>query len=128
MTWQNLHVRLNSFLGKSVGVICQNFHVRKCQSGGALGQLSKLDSDNDQTLQFMIRRTRTIGSEHISLGSPSPSISIAEIEQRHVDDLAFTDFRKKIGKAFSNYFNEHIKFNAVDQVCRQRFLNSVKII
>ena len=91
---------------------------------------SKLDSDNGQILQVVVRRTQTtnIGSEHISLGSPSPSISIAEIEQRRVDDLAFTNFRKKIGKAFSNYFNEHIKFNAVDQVCRQRFLNSIKII
>jgi len=34
-----------------------------------------------------------------------------------------TDFRKKIGKAFSNYFNEIIKFNGVDQVCGQRFLD-----
>jgi len=86
---------------------------------------SKLDSDDGQ---IVVRQTKnTIGSEHISLGSPSPSISIAEIEKRHMDDFAFTDFCKKIGKAFSNYFNERIKFNAVDQVCRQRFLNLSKL-
>jgi len=80
--------------------------------------------DDDQNVQVATRRTQsTIGSEHVSLGSPSPSITIAEIEQRRVDDLSFTDFRKKIGKAFSNYFNEIIKFNGVDQVCGQRFLD-----
>jgi hypothetical protein len=89
---------------------------------------SKLDSDNGQIIQVVVRRTQNTGSKHISLGSPSPSISIAEIEQWHMDDLTFTKFHKKIGKAFSNYFNEHIKFNAVNQVCRQRFLNSVKIM
>jgi len=57
-----------------------------------------------------------IGSEHVSLGSPSTSVSIGEIEQQHVDSPSFTNFRKKIGNAFSNYFNENIKFNAVDQV------------
>ena len=96
---------------------------------GDLKAQSTLNSNDDQIIQAVVRQTQnTIGSEHISLGSPSSSISIAKIEQRCMDDLAFTDFRKKIGKAFSNYFNEHIKFNVVDQVCRQRFLNSVKII
>lgn len=80
---------------------------------------SILDSDTNGNIQIPAPRTRfTIGSEHVSLGSPSPSVSIAEIEQRRVDDLAFTGFRKKIGKSFSGYFNEIIKFNAGDQVCR----------
>ena len=80
--------------------------------------------NDDQNIQVATRQTQsTIGSKHVSLGSPSPSITIAKIEQWHVDDLSFTNFRKKIRKAFSNYFNEIIKFNSVDQVCRQRFLD-----
>jgi len=59
---------------------------------------------------------RLIGSEHVSLGAPSPSVTIAEVEQRCVDNVVFTDFRKKIGKAFSNYFNENIRFNMDDEV------------
>ena len=57
-----------------------------------------------------------IGSEHVLLGSSSALVSIGEIEQQHVDNPSFTNFHKKIGKAFSNYFNEIIKFNAADQV------------
>jgi hypothetical protein len=83
-------------------------------------------TDNPVDIQVVARRTQNspqsiIGSEHVSLGSPSASVSIAEIEQRRVVDLTFTDFRKKIGKAFSNYFNESIKFNATDQVCEHPF-------
>ena len=38
--------------------------------------------DDDQNIQVATRQTQsTIGSEHVSLGSPSPSITIAEIEQ-----------------------------------------------
>ena len=57
---------------------------------------------------------------------PSPFFSIGEIELQHVDDRSFSDFHKKIGKAFSNYFNENIKFNVVDQVWKINF-SSVKI-
>ena len=57
-----------------------------------------------------------IGSEHVSLGSSSALVSIGKIEQQHVDNPSFTDFCKKIGKAFSNYFNKIIKFNVADQV------------
>jgi hypothetical protein len=63
-----------------------------------------------------------IGSEHVSLGSPSTVVSIGEIERQHADNPSFTNFRKKIGNAFSNYFNENIKFNAVDQVCENNFV------
>ena len=78
----------------------------------------KLNDSDD--LQVVSHRTQNlhksiIGSEHVSLGSPSTVVSIGEIEQQH-DNPSFTNFRKKIGNAFSNYFNENIKFNAVDQV------------
>jgi hypothetical protein len=74
-------------------------------------------NDDVQVSHRMQKSHRSIiGSEHVSLGSPSTSISIGEIEQQHVDNPSFTNFRKKIGNAFSNYLNEHIKFNAVDQV------------
>lgn len=73
--------------------------------------------NNVNDLRIVSHRIQSIiGSDHVSLGSPSTSVSIGEIEQQHVDNLSFSDFRKKIGKAFSNYFNENIKFNAVDQV------------
>src|SRR6266568_4308988 len=86
---------------------------------GNLKAQSLLDSNNDQIIYAVVGQTQnTIESKHISLGSPSSSISIAEIEQRCMDDLIFTNFHKKIGKAFSNYFNEHIKFNVISQVCR----------
>ena len=78
---------------------------------------SQVDSDLTQDL----KRRSIIGSEHVSLGSPSTLVSIAEIEQQHVDNASFTDFRKMIGKAFSNYFNENIKFNALDQVLENDF-------
>lgn len=78
---------------------------------------SQVDSDLTQDL----KRRSIIGSEHVSLGSPSTLVSIAEIEQQHVDNASFTDFRKKIGKAFSNYFNKNIKFNALDQVWENDF-------
>lgn len=85
----------------------------------------KLDDDNLQVISHGTRNLRQsrsiIGSEHVSLGSPSALVSIGEIEQQHVDDRSFIDFRKKIGKAFSNYFNENIKFNAVDQVWENNF-------
>jgi hypothetical protein len=81
---------------------------------------------NDDDLQVVSHGTQNlrgsiIGSEHVSLGSPSALVSIGEIEQQHVDDRSFIDFRKKIGKAFSNYLNENIKFNAVDQVWENNF-------
>ena len=78
---------------------------------------SQVDSDLTQDLKHW----SIIGSEHVSLGSPSTLVSIAEIEQQRVDNASFTDFRKMIGKAFSNYFNENIKFNALDQVLENDF-------
>ena len=86
-------------------------------------KVSSTDSNlnNDQIVQVGARWNQnsplsTIGSEHVALSSPSPSVSIAKTEQRRMNDLAFTNFHKKIGKAFSNYFNENIRFNVVDQV------------
>ena len=83
---------------------------------------AKLDPSSDQIVGVSMppdahNSTRLIGSEHVSLGAPSPSVTIAKVEQRRVDDVVFTDFRKKIGKAFSNYFNENIRFNVDDEVC-----------
>ena len=78
-----------------------------------------IDPSDDQIVSIStpLVDTRPInGSEHVSLGAPSPSVTIAGVEQRRVDDIVFMDFRKKIGKAFSNYFNENIRFNADDEV------------
>ncbi|KIM45701.1 hypothetical protein M413DRAFT_430427 [Hebeloma cylindrosporum] len=63
-----------------------------------------------------------IGSDHVLLGAQSPSVSIAEVELRRMDDVVFTDFRKKIGKAFSNYFNENIRFSADEEITPYKML------
>jgi hypothetical protein len=94
----------------------------------AFNDKAKSDSDPSSDLDQIVsvslpldvhqlQSTRLIGSEHVSLGAPSPSVTIAEVEQRRVDDEVFMDFCKKIGKAFSNYLNERISFNADDEVC-----------
>jgi len=74
------------------------------------------DSDDLQAVSWTHQMRSIIGSEHVSLGSPSKLVSIGEIERQHADNPSFTNFRKKIGNAFSNYFNENIKFNTADQV------------
>ena len=79
-----------------------------------------IDPSDDQIVSIstpLVDTQLINGSEHVSLGAPSPSVTIAGVEQWHVDDVVFMDFHKKIGKAFSNYFNENIRFNADDEVC-----------
>jgi hypothetical protein len=69
----------------------------------AHGGHSVVDDDNLQAISHVtstrnLHQSRSIiGSEHVSLGSPSALVSIGEIEQQHVDDCSFIDFRKKIG-------------------------------
>ena len=79
---------------------------------------SDLGNDHNQIVSISQPHNspQLIGSEHVSLGAPSPSVTIAEVEQWRVDNVVFMDFCKKIGKAFSNYFNENIRFNMDDEV------------
>jgi len=90
----------------------------------AFNDQPKLDpsGDNDQIVSMSLpldtrNSTQLIGSEHVSFGAPSSPVTIAKVEQRRVDDVVFMDFRKKISKAFSNYFNENVRFNVDDEVC-----------
>jgi hypothetical protein len=90
----------------------------------AFNDQAKLDpiGDNDQIVSMLLpldtrNSIQLIGSKHVSLGAPSPSVTIAEVEQWRVNDVVFMDLRKKISKAFSNYVNENVRFNVDDEVC-----------
>jgi hypothetical protein len=100
---------------------------RKIETFDAKAHSMDLIQALNEDLQVVSHQTQNLhkyitGSEHVSLGSPSTVVSIGDLERQYVDNPSFTNFRKKIGNAFSNYFNENIKFNAVDQVLE---INSV---
>ena len=57
--------------------------------------------------------------QRITVGSPLPSMTLADIERNHQDDIAWTGLRKKIGKAFTEYFSRRIAFNSNDEVLVQ---------
>ena len=57
--------------------------------------------------------------QRITVGSPLPPTTLAEIERNHRDDIAWTGLRKKIGKAFTGYLSRRIAFNSNDEVLVQ---------
>ncbi|KIM38669.1 hypothetical protein M413DRAFT_42581, partial [Hebeloma cylindrosporum] len=57
-----------------------------------------------------------IGTEHVSLGSPSPSMTIATLEATFSSDLAFKDFRKKLGRSLSNRLGSQVRLQQNHQV------------
>jgi hypothetical protein len=58
--------------------------------------------------------------QHVSLGSPLPSTSLEAIEHRSNEDSIFKDFRKNLGKWFSQILNKKIKIalsHSVSALC-----------
>lgn len=59
---------------------------------------------------------KIIGTDHVSLGSPCTPLSFSDLEQQQSGDIAFKDFRKKLGRFFTRYFGKTIRFKSNDEV------------
>jgi len=81
----------------------------------AMAELSDSESEDAQ----LITESASEQFQRITVGSPLPSMTLAEIERNHQDDIAWTGLRKKIGKAFTGYFSRRIAFNSNDEVLVQ---------
>ena len=74
----------------------------------ALDTMAELSDSEDAQL---ITKSASEQFQHITVGLPLPLMTLAEIEQNHQDDIAWTGLRKKIGKAFTGYFSHWIAFH-----------------
>lgn len=64
------------------------------------------------------KKERTvIGTHHVSLGSPSPITSLQGIEQDFNQDIAFTDFRRKLSRTLSTHLQFKVQLHADNLVC-----------
>jgi hypothetical protein len=91
-------------------------------------RVAKLNQDSDNHMNTVDEPdSDSEGSkhpQHITVGSSLPTTTLAELEQEHRDDEAWTGLRKKTGKAFTGYFSRRINFNSHDEV-RPQFIRSL---
>jgi hypothetical protein len=83
----------------------------------ALDTMAKLSNSEDNLIQV----TEPISGDlrHITVGSSLPVTTLVELEREHRGDEAWTGLRKKIGKAFTGYFNHRVAFGSNDHVRAQ---------
>ena len=79
-------------------------------------KLETLDEAQDFSEEVDKKNSNIIGSQHVSLGSPTSKITLKVMEQRGAQDFAFQDFRKKLSKFFSKYFGDQIRLHEDENV------------
>ena len=77
---------------------------------------------NDLLMETNPEMSEKSESHQFTLGSVQPKCTISSFEETHSDDLAFRDFRKKLGLYLTGFLNAH-SINLPDDQCIQVSVN-----